>query len=224
MECPICMDDIEACNINCVTTECGHQFHTSCLMRNIAHNGFGCPYCRSVMAEEVDDSDDEEYTEEVDEDETIVSSISYDPQSTDNERALSGMRRLFRRAENDIENAVEDEDEEDDDDDEDYYYDEEVIKLTSQQITDTLIRANFTMIDVVKAYTLVRGYYQNGEDETDEQVDEFMEKFDDHMNKLRTGDIPPVLPITISLKEEKFNIAESKISKTNRLTEVDECL
>jgi len=222
MECPICMDDIEACNINCVTTECGHQFHTSCLMRNIAHNGFGCPYCRSIMAEEVEDSDDDdEYNEQDDDEETIVSDVTYDPQSTDNERALSGMRRLFRRAENDIENAA---DGIDSDDDEDYYDDEEVIKLTSQQITDTLVRANFTMTDIVKAYTIVTGCYQNGEDETDEQVDEFMEKLEDHMNKLQRGDIPPVLPIVISVKEEKFDIAESKISKTNRLTEVDECL
>jgi len=50
---------------NCVTTECGHKFHTSCLMKNVAFNGFECPYCRTVMAEDDDeDSDDEEYDED----------------------------------------------------------------------------------------------------------------------------------------------------------------
>jgi len=51
IDCPICMDCIEF-NRNCVTTECGHCFHASCLMTSVAHNGFGCPYCRTVMAEE----------------------------------------------------------------------------------------------------------------------------------------------------------------------------
>jgi hypothetical protein len=39
---------------NIVVTECGHTFHCSCLMANVAHNGFSCPYCRTAMAEEVD--------------------------------------------------------------------------------------------------------------------------------------------------------------------------
>ena len=62
VECPICMDPIEM-NKNCLTTECGHCFHTSCLMTSVAHNGFGCPYCRTKMAEEVAD-EDSEYDEE----------------------------------------------------------------------------------------------------------------------------------------------------------------
>lgn len=61
MECPICMENIDGTK-NCVTTECGHCFHTNCLMRNVAFNGFGCPYCRFEMVEEeLSDSDDEDY-------------------------------------------------------------------------------------------------------------------------------------------------------------------
>lgn len=56
VECPICMDVIEF-NKNCVTTECGHCFHANCLMQSVAHNGFGCPYCRTKMAEEPEDDD-----------------------------------------------------------------------------------------------------------------------------------------------------------------------
>ena len=52
-ECPICMDAIDP-NKNRVTTECGHTFHCSCLMTNVSHNGFACPYCRTAMAEEVE--------------------------------------------------------------------------------------------------------------------------------------------------------------------------
>ena len=57
-ECPICMDPIETTR-NCTTTECGHCFHTKCLMTSVAHNGFGCPYCRTRMAEEVADEESE---------------------------------------------------------------------------------------------------------------------------------------------------------------------
>ena len=62
-ECPICMEPIEMTK-NCLTTECGHCFHTSCLMTSVAHNGFGCPYCRTKMAEEVADEDSEYDDEE----------------------------------------------------------------------------------------------------------------------------------------------------------------
>ena len=61
-ECPICMDAIDGL-YNRVVTECGHAFHCSCLMKNVAHNGFGCPYCRTTMAktpaaEESDENDE----------------------------------------------------------------------------------------------------------------------------------------------------------------------
>ena len=65
-ECPICMDTIEGL-CNRVVTECGHAFHCSCLMQNAAHNGFGCPYCRSKMADEPEEEDDEEDEESIEE-------------------------------------------------------------------------------------------------------------------------------------------------------------
>lgn len=73
-DCPICMEVVQP-NINCVITECGHTFHTRCLLTNIVHNGFGCPYCRTEMVpeellqEEEDDEDDEVTIIEDDEDE-----------------------------------------------------------------------------------------------------------------------------------------------------------
>lgn len=73
VDCPICMDCIESTTKNCVTTECGHCFHTNCLMKSVAHNGFGCPYCRTAMAEEPKEEEtvwsDEEEEDEEEEDE-----------------------------------------------------------------------------------------------------------------------------------------------------------
>jgi len=51
MECPICYDPIEQTR-NCITTECGHQFHAACLMKNACINGFSCPSCRAQMVEQ----------------------------------------------------------------------------------------------------------------------------------------------------------------------------
>jgi len=111
-ECPICMDEIQAANINCVTTECGHQFHASCLLKNVAHNGFGCPYCRTALAEDPEEDED-------DDDET-VSEFSDEELDLYDDYSLRGMRWLFQRSlnepldeeedinPNDVEEAIED--------------------------------------------------------------------------------------------------------------------
>ena len=73
-DCPICLDTVEGTK-NQTITDCGHCFHTSCLMTSVAHNGFGCPFCRTKMAEEVADEesdyDDEEEEEEMFDDDTL---------------------------------------------------------------------------------------------------------------------------------------------------------
>jgi hypothetical protein len=102
IECPICMDEIKL-GKNCVTTECGHCFHTNCLMTSVAHNGFGCPYCRTVMAEEnIEEDDEDEYDEEDEEDED----------DDNNDSALRGFRFFFNNIygneHDDIDNAAED--------------------------------------------------------------------------------------------------------------------
>ena len=47
-DCPICMESISKCT-NHTMTECGHSFHTTCIMKNVSKNGFQCPYCRTCM-------------------------------------------------------------------------------------------------------------------------------------------------------------------------------
>jgi hypothetical protein len=47
--CPICFENIGK---TITVTECGHKFHTGCLMKNVAKNGFACPCCRALMVPE----------------------------------------------------------------------------------------------------------------------------------------------------------------------------
>lgn len=100
-DCPICMDEVDFTK-NCVTTECGHTFHARCLMTSVAHNGFACPYCRTAMAEEVaEEEDDEDY-----EDDATVEEIYSDD-------ALRGFR-FFMNNVNGVQHDVEDVEEEED--------------------------------------------------------------------------------------------------------------
>ncbi len=121
-ECPICMDPIESTTRNCVSTECGHCFHTNCLMTSVAHNGFGCPYCRTKMAEEVADEesdyDDESESEEYEQ---------YD------DYALRGLR-LFNNNVNGEEHDQEDLDDEDEDSSEPEQEEEEVVEEAEEAV------------------------------------------------------------------------------------------
>jgi len=107
IDCPICFECIGATNN--ITTECGHKFHASCLMTNVTRNGFGCPCCRTRMAELPDE-------EEEDDDETLVDDDSDDDSDddteldytfSDNEDALRGLR-LFTNLLEGVEHNQED--------------------------------------------------------------------------------------------------------------------
>jgi hypothetical protein len=99
IDCPICMDCIESTARNCVTTECGHCFHTNCLMTSVAHNGFGCPYCRTAMAEEPEQDEQSLWSDEDEEEEMF------------DDDALRGFRLFFNNiyGENHDEVDIEDE-------------------------------------------------------------------------------------------------------------------
>ena len=164
IECPICMDQIEGVK-NRVTTECGHCFHTSCLMKNVVHNGFGCPYCRDAMADEpADNNTDEEYDEFSDDEE------DEEPDYSDN--VLRGSRWLFQRAEG-----------EELDDEEDTVLDEEEERVEVEPrapvdyIVEKLVQRGVSMADLVKAI-LIRDHdeYQF-HDEFDRVDDELFGKF-----------------------------------------------
>jgi len=91
------MENIQSFTKNCVTTECGHSFHTSCLMKNVAHNGFDCPYCRSEMAEEInnDDSDEDDDTGSYETDTFNDERLDAELIETHNDDILRGFRLFF---------------------------------------------------------------------------------------------------------------------------------
>ena len=69
-------------------------------MKNAAHNGFGCPYCRTVMAEQPEESDSED-SDSDSEEETVF-----------DEDALTSFRMFHQRIN---EEEVEEQEEDDDD-------------------------------------------------------------------------------------------------------------
>ena len=121
MNCPICFEELQMTN-NMVTTECGHQFHASCLMKHAAFNGFSCPCCRSVMAEKDDemdseyDSDSETSNETSNETNSLTTSDcdddSYEPTCED-DYILRGFRFFMNRIDcnEDTDEDIEDENE-----------------------------------------------------------------------------------------------------------------
>ena len=145
IECPICMDQIEG-EKNKVTTECGHCFHTSCLMTNVAHNGFGCPYCRDAMAQEpADNNSDEEYDDfSVDED--------GEPDYTDH--VLQGARWLFQRADGEEVDDDEDSETESESDDEEDERVEVEPRPSIDYIVERLVQRGVSMEDLVKSILL----------------------------------------------------------------------
>ena len=174
-ECPICMDTIENVN-NRVTTECGHCFHTNCLMKSVAHTGFGCPYCRTAMAERVVkegsewDDDDDDDDEDDDADEELY-----------NGHSLRGMRWLFQRESG--EELDHHEDELEDEPEEDEMIDNPLYNVnllpTPAFIVEKLTSHGFTMEDLVKAILL------HGHEEYDANAEEYNKIDDELFGKFR---------------------------------------
>lgn len=88
IECVICYEAIEG--KNCVTTECGHQYHCTCLMKHVSANTFDCPMCRSCMGgadmKPVEDSDSEDDSDDDWDDEVEVRLLREFSGRNDNER------------------------------------------------------------------------------------------------------------------------------------------
>lgn len=55
-ECPICYDEITN-KANKTITECGHCFHSSCLIKHAILTNNGCPLCRQQLADIIEESD-----------------------------------------------------------------------------------------------------------------------------------------------------------------------
>jgi hypothetical protein len=142
---------------NSVVTECGHCFHTSCLLKNVAHNGFGCPYCRSVLAE-VPEDEESESEDEDEEEEEDTDSEEEDGNELYSDSSLRSMRLLFQRVENE---QVEEEEEEEE---------EDVPRPSPEVIEQSLIQQGVTMLDMIKCMIAIN--HEEYESEVDYQTKE----------------------------------------------------
>ena len=159
-ECPICMDPIEG-DKNKVVTECGHCFHTNCLMTSVVHNGFGCPYCRTAMAQEPEDEEESVYEIDDEEQEEL-----YD------DDVLRGFRLFMAN--------IEDE-EHDEDDIVQEQYEEQLREaaeerereheldngLTHEYVTQRLVLQGVGMLDLVKVMLLGHDEFAHRNEEYD---------------------------------------------------------
>jgi hypothetical protein len=149
LECPICFDAID--NKNFVTTECGHCFHCSCLMKNVVNNGFDCPMCRQKMAEviEDDESDGSSY------DSWIENDRNRDP----DDNALTSFRMFQQQIENEeVEEEPQQHDDEAEVSDDD---DDEPPLPTPAYLANKLAEKGVTMEDMVKALLLEHDEYED---------------------------------------------------------------
>ena len=152
IECPICMDCIESTK-NCVTTDCGHTFHSSCLMKSVAHNGFACPYCRAAMAEEPAES---EYSDEEEEEEEDMF----------NDYALLGFRLFQNNIIGEVHDPedIEEEDEFEAPDEDEEEHEDEAPKPSAEFVTQKLIQQGINMEHLVKCLLMVHhDEYDNDE-------------------------------------------------------------
>lgn len=176
-ECSICMDDIEF-NKNCITTECGHCFHASCLLQNVAHNGFNCPYCRNVMADEPEESVEEEegFEEEGEEDE----------EEEEDEDTLRGFRFFF--------NNVYGIPHEEEDVEEEQEAINEAAKIPSlAYICQKLIQDGVTFEQLVKARLMGYDTYDNEYDNSHDIDEEIF----DRMGIIIATYVPPVEEVAL---------------------------
>jgi hypothetical protein len=143
-ECAICLEVIEV-NANFIKTKCGHDFHASCLMENVAHNGFNCPNCRTEMAKEPNADEEDDSQREYDE---------WTDNNVADEHALRGMRMLFQRVEGEQveeDDNAEEADELDDFLSEDEEEDEHDLLPPAEVIAEKLTEKGITYLDLVRS-------------------------------------------------------------------------
>jgi len=160
--CCICLDDIIS-NKNITTTECGHTFHCRCLMQNTAHNGYDCPYCRTVMAEIPNTDDETDY-----DDESIYDSDDDEGGIDDN--ILTSFRMFHQRTSGDY---IEDEIETDQLDTDLTEQTDQIIP-SPEYIAQIFTRQGVTLEDMVKALLVEH-------DEYDEYDGHIIEKKSDEL-------------------------------------------
>jgi len=165
VECPICYDEIDQLK-NCVTTECGHQFHCNCLMKNSATNGFSCPMCRSVMAEEPENDDDED--EELSEFEDFEEEEQFD------DNVLTSFRMFHQQLAGE---EIEDEPEPEEQDEVQPLVEEQIIRPSAEILAARLVAQGYTMEDMVKCLLIDHEEYETEAEINERFADRMFGKF-----------------------------------------------
>jgi hypothetical protein len=99
-ECPICMETIQPIK-NRITTECGHCFHSSCLIKHAVLTNLECPMCRTAMTDipenDSTDEDEEDYATTVDDSDEEEDSIEEPPLPVSQRRTITHMLMEMKR-------------------------------------------------------------------------------------------------------------------------------
>lgn len=189
IDCPICMDFIESTTKNYVTTECGHCFHTNCLMQSVAHNGFGCPYCRTSMAKEAmaEEFDEEESDEESDE-----GSLWFDMEEREfEENTMRGFRFFWNNLNND---SHDDEDNEDENE-----FEEEAIDQNQNHVDPSIPTTDFVAqklceqgVTFEQLVKIICQFDDHGEYDNDEADERLCDELYGKIRVIITNYTPPV--------------------------------
>lgn len=95
-ECPICLEELDAVK-NRATTECGHCFHTSCLIKHSLLTNIACPLCRTELAEIPEDDSDSEYDSDEGEEEEDDEYEESDDATTNPDNSVEAEQVVQRR-------------------------------------------------------------------------------------------------------------------------------
>jgi len=133
-------------------------------MKSVAHNGFGCPYCRTAMAEEVEDEATSEWSEVTSEEEMF------------DDFALRGFRFFMNNiegVEHDHEDALE---EQEDMEEEEETLVAETAKPTPAFIAQKLVEQGVTMEHLLKVILRDHDEYESNDSEFERADDEIFGK------------------------------------------------
>ena len=83
-ECPICFEVIHE-TVNRTITECGHCFHSSCLIKHTVLTNMGCPLCRYVLADIPDSESEFDSDMESESEPEIVNELEQEEQEQEQE-------------------------------------------------------------------------------------------------------------------------------------------
>lgn len=208
IDCPICMDAIEI-NKNCVTTECGHCFHASCLMTSVAHNGFGCPYCRTAMAEAPEEDEETEYESDDEEEEEDM----FD------DDALRGFRFFFNNLDgeaHDAEDITEEEEMEQEEEVEDAQEPDPNVP-TTDFVAQKLREQGVTFEQLVKMLCNLDHEEYNGDDEAERFGDELFGKMRIIISNYQPEQAAPAPAIPVQLPVVPLSVDFDAQPKTNQV-------